>query len=52
MAELAPGWLTGAWLRACFFEPTFHKHVGQTCQGIQVPPTCPPTDTSSSSPTG
>lgn len=36
MAELAPGWLTGAWLRACFFEPTFHKHVGKTCQGIQV----------------
>jgi uncharacterized protein YbbC (DUF1343 family) len=36
MTELAPTWQAGAWLRSCFFEPTFHKHVGQTCRGIQV----------------
>jgi uncharacterized protein YbbC (DUF1343 family) len=36
MQRLAPEWLQGAWLRSCFFEPTFHKHVGTTCQGIQV----------------
>jgi uncharacterized protein YbbC (DUF1343 family) len=36
MARLAPEWLEGAWLRTCFFEPTFHKFVGQTCQGIHV----------------
>ncbi|HCH63053.1 MAG: hypothetical protein CL927_06790 [Deltaproteobacteria bacterium] len=36
MQRLAPEWLSGAWLRSCFFEPTFHKHVGETCQGIQV----------------
>jgi len=36
MAELAPEWLQGAWVRSVFFEPTFHKHVGHTCRGIQV----------------
>jgi len=36
MRAVAPGWMDGAWLRTCFFEPTFHKHVGKTCQGIQV----------------
>ena len=36
MEALAPQWLRGAWLRSCFFEPTFHKHVGRTCRGIQV----------------
>jgi uncharacterized protein YbbC (DUF1343 family) len=36
MRQLAPGWLAGCRLRACWFEPTFHKHVGQLCAGLQV----------------
>jgi uncharacterized protein YbbC (DUF1343 family) len=23
-------------LRACWFEPTFHKHVGKLCSGVQI----------------
>jgi uncharacterized protein YbbC (DUF1343 family) len=23
-------------LRDCWFEPTFHKHVGQLCHGLQI----------------
>jgi uncharacterized protein YbbC (DUF1343 family) len=23
-------------LRVCFFEPTFHKHAGQLCAGVQI----------------
>jgi uncharacterized protein YbbC (DUF1343 family) len=36
MASLAPHWLRGCRLRACWFEPTFHKHVGRLCEGVQV----------------
>jgi uncharacterized protein YbbC (DUF1343 family) len=36
MRRLAPQWLQGCVLRECFFEPTFHKHVGQLCQGVQI----------------
>ncbi len=36
MQALAPHWLTGCRLRPCWFEPTFHKHAGQLCQGIQI----------------
>lgn len=36
MRELAPAWLRGCRLRACSFEPTFHKHAGALCAGIQV----------------
>jgi uncharacterized protein YbbC (DUF1343 family) len=36
MQSLAPQWLHGCILRACWFEPTFHKHVGTLCAGIQV----------------
>ena len=36
MQELAPAWLTGCTLRPCWYEPTFHKHVGQLCAGLQV----------------
>ena len=36
MASLAPQWLAGCRLRACWFEPTFHKHVGRLCAGVQV----------------
>ncbi|MEQ1580209.1 MAG: DUF1343 domain-containing protein [Steroidobacteraceae bacterium] len=33
---LAPQWLQGCVLRECWFEPTFHKHVGRLCAGIQI----------------
>jgi uncharacterized protein YbbC (DUF1343 family) len=36
MCEAAPEWLAGCTLRACWFEPTFHKHVGKTCRGFQI----------------
>lgn len=36
MQRLAPHWLAGCKLRPCWFEPTFHKHAGQLCQGIQI----------------
>jgi uncharacterized protein YbbC (DUF1343 family) len=36
MHELAPEWLAGCRLRECWFEPTFHKHAGKLCSGIQV----------------
>jgi uncharacterized protein YbbC (DUF1343 family) len=36
MRALAPGWLHGCKLRECFFEPTFHKHAGRLCSGIQI----------------
>ncbi|MDP3938503.1 MAG: DUF1343 domain-containing protein [Deltaproteobacteria bacterium] len=36
MRALAPRWLAGCVLRRCFFEPTFHKHVGGMCSGIQI----------------
>src|SRR4051812_34877188 len=32
----APHWLQGCKLRACWFEPTFHKHVGKLCAGLQI----------------
>src|SRR6185312_11340471 len=36
MTALAPQWLEGCRLRECWFEPTFHKHVGKLCNGIQI----------------
>ena len=36
MRRLAPHWLTGCRLRECWFEPTFHKHVGKLCEGVQI----------------
>jgi len=36
MQALAPDWLAGCALRPCWFEPTFHKHAGQLCAGLQV----------------
>ena len=36
MRTLAPHWLAGCSLRDCWFEPTFHKHVGQLCHGVQL----------------
>ncbi|MCU0927553.1 MAG: DUF1343 domain-containing protein, partial [Hydrogenophaga sp.] len=36
MRRIAPQWTQGCVLRECFFEPTFHKHVGQLCSGLQI----------------
>src|SRR4051794_12127071 len=36
MRRLAPHWLEGCGLRDCWFEPTFHKHVGKLCSGVQI----------------
>ncbi|WP_404339530.1 exo-beta-N-acetylmuramidase NamZ domain-containing protein [Sphingomonas sp. MMS12-HWE2-04] len=34
MRRLAPEWLEGCTLRDMWFQPTFHKHVGQLCSGV------------------
>jgi uncharacterized protein YbbC (DUF1343 family) len=34
MRRLAPDWLAGCSLRDLWFQPTFHKHVGQLCAGV------------------
>jgi len=36
MSALAPRWLQGCRLRPIWFEPTFHKHVGQLCAGLHI----------------
>ena len=36
MNSLAPEWMRGCHLRECWFEPTFHKHAGKLCAGIQI----------------
>jgi len=36
MVDLAPQWLKGCSLRECWFEPTFHKHAGKLCAGVQI----------------
>jgi uncharacterized protein YbbC (DUF1343 family) len=36
MRALAPQWLAGCILRECWFEPTFHKHIGKLCNGVQI----------------
>ncbi|MFA7291267.1 MAG: DUF1343 domain-containing protein [Rhodocyclaceae bacterium] len=36
MRQLAPHWLQGCVLRDCWFEPTFHKHAGKLCNGVQI----------------
>ena len=36
MTSLAPEWLRGCRLRECWFEPTFQKHAGKLCAGIQI----------------
>jgi uncharacterized protein YbbC (DUF1343 family) len=35
MESLAPHWLKGCAVREVWFEPTFHKHVGKLCNGLQ-----------------
>ena len=32
----APEWLAGCQVRPCYFEPTFQKHEGKLCSGVQV----------------
>jgi uncharacterized protein YbbC (DUF1343 family) len=36
MSSLAPHWMKGCRLRECWFEPTFHKHAGKLCAGLQI----------------
>ncbi|MBL8421682.1 MAG: DUF1343 domain-containing protein [Dechloromonas sp.] len=36
MRALAPHWLAGCQLREIWFEPTFHKHAGKLCNGLQI----------------
>ncbi|MDB5905554.1 MAG: hypothetical protein JWM26_4432, partial [Betaproteobacteria bacterium] len=36
MESLAPQFLRGCRLRECWFEPTFHKHAGRLCGGLQI----------------
>jgi uncharacterized protein YbbC (DUF1343 family) len=36
MQRIAPEWMMGCTLRSCWFEPTFHKYVGQLCEGVQI----------------
>jgi uncharacterized protein YbbC (DUF1343 family) len=36
MHALAPQWMQGCRLRECWFEPTFHKHAGKLCAGLQI----------------
>jgi uncharacterized protein YbbC (DUF1343 family) len=36
MQAIAPQWLRGCVLRPCWFEPTFHKHAGKLCAGVQI----------------
>jgi uncharacterized protein YbbC (DUF1343 family) len=36
MSSMAPEWMQGCRLRECWFEPTFNKHQGALCGGIQI----------------
>jgi uncharacterized protein YbbC (DUF1343 family) len=36
MEDIAPEWMRGCRLRECWFEPTFHKHTGKLCAGVQI----------------
>ncbi len=36
MTSLQGEWLAGCLLRRCYFEPTFHKHAGSLCSGLQI----------------
>ena len=36
MRRVAPQWLEGCLLREIWFEPTFHKHHGKLCNGVQI----------------
>lgn len=34
--NVAPGWLEGCRTRLCHFSPTFQKHQGKLCSGVQI----------------
>ena len=36
MKKISPKWMQGCRLRDCWFEPTFHKHAGKLCAGVQM----------------
>jgi uncharacterized protein YbbC (DUF1343 family) len=36
MQAFAPQWLNGCRLRDVWFQPTFHKHAGLLCNGVQM----------------
>jgi uncharacterized protein YbbC (DUF1343 family) len=36
MEAIARQWMAGCRLRVCWFEPTFQKHTGKLCAGLQV----------------
>ncbi|TZG25157.1 exo-beta-N-acetylmuramidase NamZ family protein [Sphingomonas montanisoli] len=36
MRRIAPHWTEGCTLRDVWFQPTFHKHVGQLCAGVFI----------------
>lgn len=36
MKQMAPEWCGGVAVRECWFEPTFHKHVGELCNGLMM----------------
>ena len=36
MHRLAPDWLQGCRLRPSYFQPTFQKHAGRMCEGLQI----------------
>jgi uncharacterized protein YbbC (DUF1343 family) len=36
MQAFGPEWLAGCAIRECWFEPTFHKHVGKLCNALMV----------------
>jgi uncharacterized protein YbbC (DUF1343 family) len=36
MEKLASDWMKGCKIRPCYFQPTFHKHVGKICSGFQI----------------
>ena len=36
MHSIAPTWMAGCRIRPCWFEPTFQKHAGTLCAGLQL----------------
>jgi uncharacterized protein YbbC (DUF1343 family) len=36
MQAMAPQWLHGCRLRACWFQPTFHKYADHLCSGVHI----------------
>jgi len=36
MERIAPQWLAGCKLRDIYFQPTFHKHLGELCHGVHI----------------